>query len=110
MPLTANWGMFTELQGQYQSERFLSEFNQLEFQEYWLADFRLGLQSDNWEIIGYVDNLFDNDTTISGFASPDFSKFGISFNPPPITVSLPNQATYSLARPRTLGIRASFSF
>ncbi len=109
-PINADMDIFTDFQAQYQSERYQSEFNVLEFQDYWIADFRLGLQTEGWEIIGYVDNVFDDDTTKSGFVSPDFTKFAIDFNPPPLTVNLPNQATYSLARPRTVGVRGAFRF
>ena len=109
-PLTDEFGLLAEFQAQYQSERYQSEFNVLEFQDYWLADVRIGLEGDNWDLIAYIDNVFDDDTVKSGFVSPDFTKFGIDFAPPPITVNLPNQGTYSLPDPRTYGIRASLRF
>lgn len=108
-PLTSELGLLAEFQAQYTSERYQSEFNVLEFQDYWVADLRLGLQTERWDVIAYVDNVFDDRTTRSGLVSPDFTQFSISFAPP-ITVNLPNQAIYNLARPRTTGVRAAIRF
>jgi outer membrane receptor protein involved in Fe transport len=108
-PISADMDILAEATGQYQSERYQSEFNTLEFDAYWQADFRLGVEGDNWEVIGFLDNAFDDRTTRSGFTVPNLAQFNIDFTPP-LTVSLPSQATYNLTRPRTAGVRASWRF
>ena len=109
-PINSSLDMLAEIQTQYQSKRYQSEFNVLYFDDFWLTDLKLGVQAETWEVIGYIDNFFDDETIKSGFVSPDFTLFSISFNPPPLTVNLPNQATYNLSDPRTVGIRASMRF
>ncbi|MGI9329624.1 MAG: hypothetical protein ACR2QB_02825, partial [Gammaproteobacteria bacterium] len=92
----------------WQDERFASEDNFVKFDSYWLVDTRLGLTSEQWEIIGYVDNVFDDDTVLTGGSGPDFGQqvtetgftagFGVS------------QWFANLPEPRTVGVRASYRF
>ncbi len=51
----------------YQSERFVDDFNRLEFDSFTEVNLRAGLEGDNWSFIAYIDNAFDDDTIRSGF-------------------------------------------
>ena len=105
-PLTAGINVFADLQVQYQSERYDSAFNVLEYDDYWLTDLRLGLSGEKWQFLGYVNNVLDEDITRSGFVSPDFTAIQVVGS----TFVLPNQGFYNLAPPRTYGMRLSFNF
>ncbi|MEM1401963.1 MAG: TonB-dependent receptor [Pseudomonadota bacterium] len=61
------------------------------------TDIVLGYQQDNWIISGYVENVFDN--------TWDDGTFGEGFDGSPYP-----QYVFGPARPRTAGVRASYSF
>jgi hypothetical protein len=109
-PVADGLKWLTELDVQYQSERYQSEFNDLQFAAYWLFDLRLGLVADKWEVIGYVDNLLDDDTIQSGITAPDFDSFNFIGAPPPSTFITTNMAFYNMPNPRVAGVRASYRF
>lgn len=91
----------------YQDERFIDEFNIKSLDAYWLTDIRLGLLTDQYEIVLFMDNAFDDDTVKTGvdFGSQvETTRIG-QFPPGPsdgVIVTLPD--------PRTIGVRASFNF
>lgn len=61
------------------------------------TDIVIGYQEENWMISGYVENVFDN--------TWEDGTFGESFDATPYP-----QYVFGPARPRTAGIRASYSF
>jgi iron complex outermembrane receptor protein len=61
------------------------------------TDIIIGYQTDSWVVSGYVENVFDN-TWSDG-------TFGESFDGSPYP-----QYVFGPARPRTAGVRASYSF
>jgi len=63
---------FLELTAAYQDERFFTQDNFITLDDYWLVDARLGLTSESWEFLIYVDNLFDDETIKTGARGPDF--------------------------------------
>jgi len=91
----------------FQDERFIDEFNVKSLDAYWLTDIRLGLLSDRYEVVLFMDNAFDDDTvkTAVDFGSQvETTRIG-QFPPGPsdgVIVTLPD--------PRTVGVRASFNF
>lgn len=100
-----NW--FVDLQTTFRDERFSNPNNLLEFESYWLTDLRVGLRGDNWQVVAYVDNLFDDDTIRDGFnTGGDLRNFSIAG----ATFVLPDSAQYYLPSPRTYGIRAAYYF
>ncbi len=105
--LTANTDWFVELQSTFRDERFSNQGNLLKFDSYWLTDLRLGVAGQNWEVIAYADNLFDDDTVRNGFNTGgyirDFSLAGATF-------VLPDSAQFYLPPPRMIGLRASYQF
>ena len=47
---------------EYQSDRFTDEFNDREVAAYSVVNTRIGLQTDKWDAMIYVNNVFDDDT------------------------------------------------
>jgi outer membrane receptor protein involved in Fe transport len=100
-----NW--FVDLQTNFRDERFSNPNNLLEFESYWQSDLRLGLNGNNWQVIAYVDNLFDDDTIRDGFnTGGDLRNFSIEG----ATFVLPDSAQFYLPQPRTFGVRAAYYF
>lgn len=87
----------------YQSERFVNATNYTILEDRWIANLRLGVEADNWSVIAFADNVFDDDTIVSGgTATPDF---GAGFSIPPVI-----QVSSQLPPPRVVGVRANVRF
>lgn len=88
---------------QYQSSRYASDKNQMQFPDYWVANFRAGIVNDTWDILAYVDNAFDDDTIKTGFEDGSIPTFFA-------TNRFLNQGTLILPDPRTYGLRMNYRF
>ena len=91
----------------YVDERFIDEWNTKTLDKYWTVDLRAGLISDQWELILFVDNAFDDDTVKSAvdFGSIVNTTRQGQFPPGPtdgVVVTMPD--------PRIVGFRANFQF
>ena len=92
-----------EFDANYTSDRFVDSNNFTQIDSYWLFNLRLGLQGDEWSLIAFADNLFDDDTIKSGGSvAPDF---GAGFSIPPTLIK-----SSQLPQPRVVGLRFNFSF
>ncbi len=56
------WDSFASFSANYQSERFIEDFNKKILKSYWRANLNFGLAADEWEFTVYVNNVFDDDT------------------------------------------------
>ncbi len=67
----ASTGMdwFIQANAVYSSKRYANPDNLVILDSYWTADLRAGLSSESWDLILYVDNLFDDDTVKSVLGS-----------------------------------------
>lgn len=95
----------------YQDERYNERFNLVTLDSFTTLDLRLGVRNDTFEIIGYVDNVFDDDTTKTGVGSiytPGAAFVG--FAQPPATFVLPSSQLVLKPDERSFGVRASFRF
>jgi len=61
-PVVGAWRGYAQLDAAYRSTQYASVANLAETGDRTVADLWLGAVSDNWEIAGYVTNLFDDDT------------------------------------------------
>jgi iron complex outermembrane recepter protein len=89
-----------EADAQYRSRRFVDEANLAELSAYTLANLRVGLTSDRWSALLYVDNAFDDDSIQTAqryidVGTPD------NFVPQRSYLAL-------LPEPRTYGLRVSW--
>jgi outer membrane receptor protein involved in Fe transport len=120
-PLAGDVNYFVEATVVYNSKRFESDDNSFFFPSYWTTDLRVGFNNEaaGWEVVGYVNNLFDDDKFKTGFASPDFNRSYCLGGPPcnipgigagAFNFVLPSHVTASLPDKRQFGIRAKYSF
>jgi outer membrane receptor protein involved in Fe transport len=100
--------LLAQLDAQYQDSRFLDQDNYTKFEDYWIANVRLGLTSPKWEVVGYVDNVFDDDTIKSGGSGPDFARQASELG---FTAGLGTSHFFgTLPDPRIVGVRMSYRF
>ncbi|MDJ0927642.1 MAG: TonB-dependent receptor [Gammaproteobacteria bacterium] len=99
--------LFVDANVNYNSERFIDETNIKILDEYWLMDARVGLVAESWEVVFFVDNVFDDETVKSAV---DFGSIPNTLRqaqwPPGPTDGL----VASLPKPRIYGIRAAFRY
>jgi outer membrane receptor protein involved in Fe transport len=97
-----------ELNGSWQDERWADPENVVKLPDYARLDMRVGLTSDKWDVIAYVDNVLDDDRYLTGGSGPDFAKqvtdlgFTAGFGTTHYFATLPD--------PRVFGIRGSYRF
>lgn len=107
-PLAAT-GMdwFAEFNAIFTDERWIDEQNVMWLDSYWLFDFRLGLMADNWDVLLYVDNLTDDDTSKGGLdVGSQIETARQGHWPPGPTAGM----IINLPDPRIYGLRATYRF
>ncbi|MDX2144605.1 MAG: TonB-dependent receptor [Rhodospirillaceae bacterium] len=100
----------SELSVQAQSKRWNDDDQRSYLAGFVTMDVRTGVESDNWTVTAYVDNVLNDDTIKQAFANTDFNSLAIQFAPPPLTVILANQITANAPDKRQFGVRASYKF
>lgn len=104
-PLTDSIKLVAEANTHYQSRRFVDQWNNRILKGYSQTDIRLGIKTDRYEIIGYIDNLFDDDTVRSADTKTgdvDRIGLGLSSSSQAVLATLPD--------PRTYGVRVNLRF
>ena len=109
-PITDDINWLIEADVQAQSKRFESADNIMILPGYTMVDLRVGLTGENWNIIAFADNLFNDDTVKIAFNSPDFDSINVAFFPPPFTFILTNALRATLPNKRQVGVRMSYNF
>ena len=96
---------FVEGNVRYQDERFADEYNDRGVDSFYVADMRAGLDGENWDLLFYVNNLFDDDSFqnwTSGGGGIVETAEGMGFFP---------SSGFGIApQPRHVGVRASVDF
>lgn len=95
-PITDDLSVVAELSTQYQGKRPLSQWNRWRLPSYFNVDASLSVESDNWSVIAYAENLFDSDRIRSGQENFDLFSFGTAIN-----LFVPDD--------RQLGVRLSYN-
>ncbi len=116
--LPSNATAYVETDVIWQDTRFTGITNNLWTNSYWLLNLRLGIQSEYWETLLYVDNVLDDDTVQFSGGGPGLGccfalgdEIDISRIPSTkVMVDLPLFSTAFLPRPRVVGFRMSFRF
>lgn len=95
----------------YQDERFQNVANNINLAAYTLVNLRAGFTSDSWDVIAYVDNVFENDEIRTGINSP-FTGPGGGFIPagPLSTFVFENGFLGTLPDKRQVGLRVNYRF
>ena len=97
-----------ELNGSWQDERYADPENVVKLADYARLNMLLGLTSDKWDVIAYMNNVFDDDTFLTGGSGPDFGEqvsqlgFTAGFGTTHYFATLPD--------PRVIGVRATYRF
>lgn len=94
---------FVEGDLEYQDDRFDSAQNNLVFGSYSILNMRVGVTNEQWDIIAYVNNVFDDDTVQTGFADGDIPNFQA-------TGAFLNHGTLYMPDPRVYGVRLGYRF
>lgn len=106
--LQTGFDWFVDLNMTYQSKRYLEAENTVFLEEFYLVDTRLGLIGDRWEILMYIDNLFDDNTIKGGGTGPDFGSQVVELG---FSAGLGVSHTFgTLPDPRVFGVRARYRF
>ena len=108
--LTADTSWLIETDAVFTDDRFDTADNILQLESYWLVDLRIGVQGDNWDVVAYADNLFDDDTIKTAFLSTDFSTINVIPFPPPFTFILANGVQSRMPDRQQIGVRATYRF
>ena len=129
----ADTGMdwFIAANGRFQSARFINASNTASVSDYWISDLRLGVTTDRWDVVFYVDNVFDNEIVQYAYQQADTAnvqdRIGVcTFEVPPFTVCHPIQpnprpanlttpnylmgTVANMPDPQRWGVRAGFRF
>ena len=108
-PLRGDMEWFATVIGVFQDERAVFDrINTPTIDSYWNWDAQIGLQTSNWTVQLYADNLFDDDTVRWGQGYNDFrdGMYGGSFGGEPR-----DETVFAfLTSPRVVGVRASYRF
>ena len=115
------WDSFASFSANYQSERFVEDYNNKVLQSYFLANLQFGLATDEWEFTVYVNNVFDDNTVRWAGGGPGMPvsdwRTGIAVDTtrpgPPGIIPSPRIAStlYGyLPPPRQIGVRFNYSF
>jgi outer membrane receptor protein involved in Fe transport len=138
LPLAEDLSFFAETDFMWVAKRYIEATNENWVEPDTNVDLRLGMRGRNWEVMGYVSNVFDDDTVASVLGGPSLSccfilgsGIDISGREPPaddpggdpsngdqapyepgktVTVELPQFRAAFAPDPRVIGIRARYSF
>jgi outer membrane receptor protein involved in Fe transport len=108
-----------ELGGQWKSKQYIEYTNESWLGSYSNFDLRAGVRSDRWEVIGYVENLLDDDAVRSASNQPGLGccfALGVAVDlngelgSLGSTAEVPNARAAFLTPPRVIGLRANYKF
>ncbi len=102
-----NVRFFVEGDVQAQGERYIDIWNHNKLNDYVLGNIRLGLESDRWDVLLYVNNVTDNDTVLAAVNNPG-SVDQFYFDPNAFSPS--DAVVVSLPDPLVVGIRFGWKF
>jgi outer membrane receptor protein involved in Fe transport len=100
-------GLF-EADVEYQSSRFNDEFNDREVASFSVTNMRVGLQTDKWDAMIYVNNVFDDDTIKSWSAGTGIVATMESTDEN--RAAFPGEGFSLAPPPRHWGVRANIRF
>jgi len=116
--------LIVDFDANWKGERFMEDDNNVWLDDYWLANLRFGVETDDWSAVLFVDNVADDRTIRSAGGGPaiyasDF-RFGF-YNyfapgaPAPSqrlvpAPSIPSTVFANLPSPRVIGLRMAYKF
>ena len=103
----SNVRFFVEGDVSAQGERYIDIWNRNKLDDFVLGNLRLGVTSDKWDALLYVDNIADDDTVLSGNSNPGDVAQSLA---DPTNFSPADTVGLSLPDPRIVGVRFSWRF
>jgi len=91
---------FLQVTGKYRSSRFADQYNAWKLKANTLVDLKLGVETSQWDVTLYVDNVLDDRTITSAVSLLDVA--GGSFGPLNLVAYMPD--------PRRAGLRLNYKF
>ena len=92
----------------YQSSRYADEFNDREVSNYSVYNLRAGVETEAWDVLVYVNNVFDDDTIRSWAGTTGLVATAERTNPN--LFAFPAEGFSIGPSPRQWGVRASLRF
>ena len=108
-PLVGDTDWFFETDFIFQDERWQDSANTVLLDSYEIVDIRIGFVNDTWEVLGYVNNAFENDAIKSSLNQTDNAALGLDFGPP-FTFILPTNQISIKPDERSYGVRIAYNF
>ncbi len=105
--LVADGEWYVEWDASWQEDRFIDPFNRRLVEANTLVNLRLGLGTETWEAMFYVNNATDSDKPISAQDAPGDVDASIVA---PNSFSPTDGLTVTLPRPRHYGVQFSYRF
>ena len=93
---------------QWQDSRYIDEFNDREVDAFSVVNMRVGLQTDKWDALVYLNNAFDDDTIQSWSAGTGIVATAERTNPD--IDAFPAEGFSIAPTPRQWGVRANMRF
>jgi iron complex outermembrane receptor protein len=97
-----------EADAEWQDERYIDEFNDRKIDSYTIVNMRVGVQTDAWDALVYVNNVFDNDTIQSWSAGTGL--VATAERTDPNLTAFPGEGFAIAPPPRQWGVRANLRF
>jgi outer membrane receptor protein involved in Fe transport len=129
LPLGASGNtLLVDLDANWVDERFLEDDNTILLDSYYLGNLRVGIESEKWTALLYVDNFLDDDKIKSGGTGPGNSLADVrqaqviaqlsapttpvNFRQPvgAFGLAIPTAVFATLPNPRTVGVRFNYKF
>jgi outer membrane receptor protein involved in Fe transport len=116
--------LIIDFDANWEGERYVEDDNKQWLDSYWLANLRVGVDSEKWSAVVFVDNVADDRTIRSAGSGPaiyasDF-RFGFfNYFPPGAPApaqrlvpapSIPTTVFANLPSPRVIGLRMAYKF
>jgi iron complex outermembrane recepter protein len=98
---------FVEGDAQAQTKRYVDIWNTSALDSYVLGNIRLGLTSDQWDALLYVNNVADNDAVLTANSNPGDVAQSLA---DPTNFSPADTIGATLPDPRIIGVRFSYRF
>lgn len=98
------WDAFVGMDAQYQSLRYLNQYNNFWLPKFTIANLQFGFSKGAWSWQGYVNNVFDDQTIRQGGTSSLFGFFDLRNN------QLPRQGVLIAPEKRVMGLRVAYKF
>ncbi len=98
---------FIEGDMQAQGERYVDFWNTNKLDDFVQGNIRLGVTSERWDVLLFVNNVTDDDTVLTGNSNPGDVSQSLA---DPTSFSPADQIAVSLPDPRIVGLRFNYRF